>query len=84
MATVALVEALMAEDLDAAGKALQARAQAIAEGEPPTEEIVALGEHAAALLQNARHRVALEATRLGRLQRSLARRPSAPQIDLQA
>jgi hypothetical protein len=62
--SIDLVEALTAGDLEAAARALQSRSEAIARGDQPTAESMALGEHAAALLQDLKRRSSLEATQL--------------------
>ena len=76
-ASVELVEAIARGDLDAATQALDKRTQAIASGAIPNEAIVALGEHASALLQGLKRQARLDVSRLDRLEKSLTPPPGS-------
>jgi len=82
-ASLQLVEALATGDLEAADRALAERAQAIVAGAPATEEIVALGEQAAVLLESLRCSIGIEASRLMRLQLLHSSTQADRQIDFQ-
>ena len=77
-----LLEAMAARDLDAAGQALQEREAAIAVGEIPTEEVIELGEHAIALLEDFKRRAGFDAARLKQLHHTLTPDAARPQVDL--
>ena len=82
LASLQLVAALVAEDLEQAGRALEERARAMAAGALPTEETIVLGDRAAALLQDMKRRVGFDATRLQQVQQRLPPEFSQPHIDL--
>ena len=66
-ASRALVDALASGDLDAAERAIEARAAAL--GEAPCEEAIALGDQAVMLLEGVKRQAALEASHLERASR---------------
>jgi hypothetical protein len=76
-----VVDAILAGDLSVAARLLDARAQAIAQGAAPSPEIIALGEHAAALLGDLRRQWAQGSARLDYLHRAMAQ-PRQSHLDV--
>ena len=80
-ASVELVEAIARGDLDAATQALDKRTQAIASGAIPNEAIVALGEHACAMLQGLKRQASFDSARLRQIQQTFSDDPPNPQVE---
>jgi hypothetical protein len=78
-ATQEALAAAESSDLERLAEALDARAKALASGEPPTPEVLAAGERVAQLLRTLIQQTAFECARLQRMQPYLRQVENLPE-----
>ncbi|MFM2125455.1 MAG: hypothetical protein RL328_1906 [Acidobacteriota bacterium] len=81
-ATRSLVEAVRAGDLEAALAALEARATALAAGDPGTPEVLELGSHALVEIEALRSKLRTGLAELSHLEQGLGTHVSTPSLDI--
>lgn len=80
-ATKQILSAIAAEDLDALKQALDARADALAEGDRPSMDAIEAGERALLDLAALKQRLAVESSKLGRIRTALSQACPLPHVD---